>query len=164
MRNHLEERAVARARSAFLDDEGEFGCAEATYLALADVFGLASDPSVAMALNGGVAYAGGTCGALTGAALAVGLLAGARIPEHRVAKRIARELMMAATVRFEAACGATTCRALSGFDFRAPGGHDAFIADGRWRTACTAQITFMVRALAGMADPGEWDVRVAALG
>ena len=31
------------------------------------------DPAAAVALNGGVAYSGGLCGAITGAALAVGM-------------------------------------------------------------------------------------------
>ena len=34
-----------------------------------------TDASAAMAFNGGIAYSGGPCGAITGAAMAVGLLA-----------------------------------------------------------------------------------------
>ena len=57
----------------------------------------AEDSSAAMRLNGGVAYSGATCGAVTGAAMAVGLLAGSRIPNHRRAKTTAR-LLVAGTL------------------------------------------------------------------
>jgi C_GCAxxG_C_C family probable redox protein len=156
-------RAPERARAAFLDDGGRYGCAEATYLALAGAFGLPTDTAATMALNGGVAYGGGTCGAITGAAVAVGLLAGRRVPDHREAKRIARELVAAAAASFEGEFGATSCRELTGFDLRAPGGHDAFVADGRWRTACTAQVEWMVRALAALGSAPSWEARLGEL-
>ena len=44
------------------------------------------DPSPAIALNGGVGWSGGMCGSLTGAALAVGMLAERRIHDHARAK------------------------------------------------------------------------------
>ncbi len=73
---------VARARHLCLDEETGFGCTEGTYAALQEHFEVsdASDSTEAMALNGGIGYSGGTCGALTGAALALGCLAGADCP------------------------------------------------------------------------------------
>lgn len=69
--------AVAIARTYFLDDRNQFGCAETTFMVLKGVYDIDDpmDASAAMALNGGVAYSGGACGAITGAALAVGMLA-----------------------------------------------------------------------------------------
>jgi C_GCAxxG_C_C family probable redox protein len=152
--------AVERARTAFLEAGGTYGCAEAAYLGLAQAFGLPADPSTVMTLNGGVAYGGGVCGAVTGSAVAVGTLAGARIADNRTAKRMARELVIAAETGFRAEFGATTCRELTGFDLRAPGGHDAFLADGAWRTACTARIAYMVRVLAPLAAEEAWQPRI----
>ena len=90
----LERDAVILARSYFLDERHVYGCAETTFVVLKGVFDLDDpmDSAPAMALNGGIAYGGGTCGAITGAALALGLLAASRIDDHRAAKRVAREL------------------------------------------------------------------------
>ena len=73
---------VQAASSRFVATGNPFGCAESTLLALQEHFGLddPGDGAVAMALNGGVAYSGGTRGAITGAAVALGRLAAARIP------------------------------------------------------------------------------------
>ena len=46
---------------------------------------------------------------------------------------------------FEERFGATDCRALTGFDFRAPGGYDAFRADDVARAGCRSYIQFAVQ-------------------
>ena len=154
--------AVATARARFLEAGNPFGCAETTFMVLKGVYGLDDplDASAAMALNGGVAYSGGTCGAITGAALAVGLLAGRRIDDHRTAKRVARQLVAGLMDEFRVAQGAVDCRDLIGIDLQAPGGHDAFIAGGVWRDRCLRSIEF---AVARMAPLVEWDAWSAAL-
>jgi C_GCAxxG_C_C family probable redox protein len=145
--------ARARARALFLDDSDRHGCAETTFVALKESFGLANaaDPSPAIALNGGVAWSGGTCGAITGVALAVGELVASRTPDHTVAKGIAREVVAALIEGFEAEFGAADCRTLLGRDIRTPEAHAAFIESGTWRTACLRQIEFAVGRLAGLA-------------
>ena len=148
--------AVARARALFLDDEHRHGCAETAFIVLKEAFGLpdAADSSVAMALNGGVAYSGGVCGAVSGAALAVGQLAGSRIPDHQAAKRIAREIVAGLMGEFEAEFGSVECRTLLGRDIRTPEAHAAFIEGGSWRTVCLRQIEFVARRLTpSVADP-----------
>jgi C_GCAxxG_C_C family probable redox protein len=116
-----------------------------------------------MALNGGVAYGGGTCGAITGAALALGMLAGRRIADHRQAKRVARELTAELMDAFRSTYGAVDCRDLLGIDLRAPGAHAAFIAGGEWRDRCIAQIEFAVGRMAALADPDVWAEAVARI-
>ena len=71
----------ARARELFLDESNTYGCAETVLIVLKETYGLpdASDSAPAMALNGGLAYSGGPCGAVSGAALAIGQLAAQRI-------------------------------------------------------------------------------------
>lgn len=153
------EAAVATARRLFLDDRNVHGCAETTFVALKLAYGLPDpeDSSAAMALNGGIAYAGGMCGAITGAALAVGTLAARRAGDHAAAKRAARELVAALVDEFREAHGATDCRALLGIDLRAPGAHEAFIAGGAWRERCMAQIELAVRRMAPLAAPDAWE-------
>jgi C_GCAxxG_C_C family probable redox protein len=159
------EDAVETARRLFLDERNLYGCAETTFVVLKAAFGLEdpADPSPAMALNGGVAYGGGTCGAISGAALALGMLAGRRIADHGHAKRVARELTVELMDAFRAAHGAVDCRDLLGVDLRAPGAHEAFIAGGAWRDRCMAQIEFAVARTAPLADAATWWDAVARI-
>jgi C_GCAxxG_C_C family probable redox protein len=151
-------RARARTRELFLDGANSFGCAETTYVVLKEAFGLpdADDRSAAMALNGGVGYGGGTCGAITGAALAIGELAGRRFVDQRAAKRRATFAVGRTVGEFEARFGATDCRTLIGREIRTPDQHRAFIAAGEWRTTCMAQIESVVEALADLGDEPGW--------
>jgi C_GCAxxG_C_C family probable redox protein len=157
--------AVRGVRARFLAAGNPYGCAEATLLALGDACGLpdATDGAAAMALNGGVAYGGGTCGAITGAAIALGLLAARRIPDRATAKRVARELTAGALDDFRATFGATDCRTLTGVDLRAPGGHEAFMAAGAWRVDCLSRLELMVRRLAPLAGPAAWSAALDEL-
>ena len=142
------------ARDLFLDDANTYGCAEVTFVVLKEAYALADAGAsgAAMALNGGIAYSGGTCGAITGAALAVGMLEEQRHEDHREAKRAARETVAEAMREFEAAFGATTCRALTGMDLSTEEGHRVFLASGAWREGCMRQIEHVVTRLATRAD------------
>lgn len=156
---------LAAVRERFLAAGNPYGCAESTLLALEDHFGL-DDPAggaAAMALNGGVAYSGGTCGALTGAALALGQLAARRVDDRGTAKRVARELTAEVVEAFRAAFGATDCRTLTGIDLRAPGAHAAFIAGGAWRVDCLRRLELVVGQVAPLAEGPAWTAAVAAL-
>ncbi len=158
------EGAIEHARRLFLDRRNIHGCAETVFVVLKTVYGL-DDPgnsSAAMALNGGVAYDGGPCGAISGAALAVGLLAGRRIADHREAKSVARELIAGLMDDFREAYGALDCRDLIGIDLRAPGAHEAFIRSLAWRDRCMPQIEFAITRLALLAEPAAWDAAVAS--
>ncbi len=161
-----EHEAVEHARRLFLDDRNVFGCAETTFLALKGAFDLGdpADSSPAMALNGGIAYSGGMCGAISGAALAVGMLAQRRVDEHRTAKRVARLITARLIDAFEAEYGALDCRQLIGLELRGPGQHEAFIASGLWRERCMRQVEFAVRMLAPLANAAAWDRIVVELG
>jgi C_GCAxxG_C_C family probable redox protein len=160
-----QDAPTQAARRLFLDERNLYGCAETTFVVLKTAFGLdePADASPAMALNGGIAYGGGTCGAVTGAALAVGMLAGRRIPDHRQAKLVARELTAELMDAFRSEYDALDCRDLLGIDLRAPGAHEAFIAGGTWRDRCMAQIEFAVGRVAPLADPAVWAEAVARI-
>jgi C_GCAxxG_C_C family probable redox protein len=154
--------AVAQADAYYLDEAHPYGCAETTFMTLKGIYGLDApdDPSAAIALNGGLAYSGGPCGAITGAALAVGLLAEQRLADHARAKLVARELVHGTMEAFEAEHGATACRELIGYDLRAPGQHEAFLESGLWREACASQIRTVVAHLADLAEPEVWAAAV----
>jgi C_GCAxxG_C_C family probable redox protein len=153
--------ATERARELYLDDANTYGCAETAFVVLKEAFGLPDpqDSAAAMALNGGIAYSGSTCGAITGAALAVGQLAASRIEDHAVAKRVARAITADLVAAFETAFGATTCRTLTGVDLSTEAGHRAFIESGAWRDGCMRQVEMAVAAVAPLADDAAWRTR-----
>jgi C_GCAxxG_C_C family probable redox protein len=148
-----------RARTLFLDDANAHGCAETVFIVLKEVFGLpeAQDSAAAMALNGGLAYSSGPCGAVSGAALALGLLGAERIKDHREAKATARRLTAKLMDDFSREFGAADCRALTGVDLRTEAGHREFIDSGMWRDRCMRQIEFVVKRLASLVEPTAWD-------
>jgi C_GCAxxG_C_C family probable redox protein len=156
------DEARAAVRELFLDQPERHGCAETVYVVLKRAFALPDpdDASAAMALNGGIAYSGATCGAITGAALALGLEEGRRTPDHAAAKRAARVRTAELLRAFEAEFGATTCRALIGVDISTDEGHQAFIDEGAWRVSCLRQLEWVVdRLLEGDAAAARADVR-----
>ncbi|NBC31002.1 MAG: hypothetical protein GVY29_13545 [Spirochaetes bacterium] len=163
--NDDDGRAPSLARQHFLREDNNYGCAEATYITLKQVYGLdrPHDSAAAVALNGGIAYSGNVCGALTGAAMALGELAERRMSDHRSAKRTARKLLAEVMRRFSQRYGSSLCRELIGRDISVPEEHDAFIREGRWRTQCMSQIEFVVAELEPLADEGVWQARVDAL-
>jgi C_GCAxxG_C_C family probable redox protein len=152
------DEAAARARMLFLDESHPYGCAETTFMVLKEAFSLPDplDPSAAMALNGGVANGGGVCGAISGASLAVGLLAARSHEDHARAKHAAREVIARLMDDFGTKYGAVDCRALIGREIRTPEQHKAFIDSATWRVTCMSQIDFVVRALAPLAAGKTW--------
>ena len=149
-----EAELVERARRLFLDDEGFYGCAEVTLLTLWEALGLPGEASsaAAMALNGGVAYRGEICGALSGSAVALGLWARSHETDHVTAKRRARVATAALIDRFCGRFGSIRCRELTGYDLGSAEKHDAFMASGVWKTACMRQIEFAVGQAVAIAE------------
>ncbi len=155
--------AIELARGLFLRDDNNYGCAESALVALQELYGLPdpADSSAAMVLNGGVAYSGGICGAISGAALAVGRLAGERIADHRKAKRTARRIIQLVMAEFRDEFGSHNCADLIDYDLTTQ--HDEFIQSGVWRDSCMKQIEFSVARLHSLADPVVWDEMVRTL-
>ena len=149
-----ETAAIALARSLFLRDDSYYGCAETALVTLQEVFGVPNptDSSPAMALNGGIAYSGGMCGALSGAAIALGRLAEQRLPDHGRAKTTARSLTQILIRDFEEEFSSHNCSDLIDYDISIPEQHDAFIDSGVWRESCMRQIEFTVSRLTALAN------------
>ncbi len=157
-----EQEVMEKARSYFLTEDNIYGCAETSLIVLQELYGLpdATDSSPAMALNGGVAYSGGVCGAISGAAMAVGKLAAQRIANHKEAKRIARRIVARLMDQFQAEFGACNCRDLIKWDISIPEEHDAFIQSGVWRDTCMSQVEFCVGKLYSLQDEQIWQQTV----
>lgn len=101
-------------------------CAESALLALAKAQGIESDllPRIATGFCGGMSRMCGTCGALTGAMMGVGLALGrsegnqSAQPAYEVTQQLMRE--------FEQEFGARDCHKLLGCDLNTPEGRATF--------------------------------------
>lgn len=101
-------------------------CAESTLLSLAKAQGIESDllPKIATGFCGGMARTCGTCGALTGAMMGIGLALGRSEPDGSVKKAYSATQRLIA--EFEQAFGSRDCHALLGCDLGTPEGQAKF--------------------------------------
>lgn len=143
---------IAGRLAAELFERG-FSCAESVVQALLwdDEEASAAGQRMATAFGGGTARRGGTCGALHGAAMAIGYLAGRTSPDDAEGKDRVYALINELYDRVEAARGATECRALTGLDFATPGAQEIFDAEVKGRL-CLPLIREVVRLAAALLD------------
>jgi C_GCAxxG_C_C family probable redox protein len=160
-----KENCIRKARQTFITEENTYGCAETTFMVLKEAFGLPDpdDTSAAMALNGGVAYSGGICGAISGAAMAVGLLAERRIADHKEAKRTARRIIARYMQEFQRDFKSLNCRDLIGLDISREAEHYQFIESGIWKTTCMGQIEYAIDKLFSLRELQVWQQTVEAV-
>jgi C_GCAxxG_C_C family probable redox protein len=103
--------------------------------------------TAASGFGGGIGRVQLVCGALTGAVIALGLIEGQDMAEvgPKTVSDPVRPKVIQLIDGFEERFGATDCRALVGFDFRSPGGYDAFRASEEARAGCKSYIQFAVQ-------------------
>ncbi|MBS1187888.1 MAG: hypothetical protein H6R04_1906 [Burkholderiaceae bacterium] len=106
-------------------------CSESALLALARMQGVESPlmPRIATCFGGGMALTGGTCGALTGAVMGLGLAFG-RV-ETGDSIQTAREATQRLVSEFEQACGAKDCHVLLAYNPNDAATHRVFGQNGR---------------------------------
>ena len=142
--------AVAR-RAGDLFRSG-FYCAESVLKAMAEVHGLETQaiPRIATGLCGGVSRTCGTCGAVNGAILGLGLLLGRNSPDDSVEScyAVVRQFLEVFENRF----GSTNCKELTGCDLGTEDGQKSF-ADHNLKEKCgefTEQAAGLAVLVAGM--------------
>ena len=127
----MEHPSAAQVRkSAEESFAGGLYCAESVLLSLARAQGIESDllPKVATAFCGGMSRSCGTCGALTGAIMGIGLALGrsapreSALPSYRTTQRL--------IAQFEQEFGSRDCHVLLGCDLGSPEGQAMFRDDG----------------------------------
>jgi C_GCAxxG_C_C family probable redox protein len=112
----LIEKTGKRARELF--DSKQHNCAESTLIALNELFGGGLEPQtaarIATGLGGGLGASGGTCGALTGCVLALGLLAECDpdVLRKKTIYPLAANLQKRFIERFESCCCSDLIRGL----------------------------------------------------
>ncbi len=115
-----------------------FNCSQAVFSVLAPRFGLdgATAARTACAFGGGMARRGDTCGAVTGALMAIGLARGGGRPGEKEAQEAAyaagREFMR----RFASRNGSVACRDLLGCEIGTTEGYERAKSEGLFDTLC----------------------------
>jgi len=122
------EIAVARFRE-------NFNCAQSVFAAFAPDLGLEESHALKLAspFGGGVARRGQTCGAVTGALMALGLARGADTPPGKEdAYQLGQEFLQ----RFESLHGTLLCRELIDCDISTPEGLQLARQKGVFTSLC----------------------------
>ncbi len=129
-----------------------FSCSQAVLTAFAERHGLARDAALRLgcAFGGGVGRTGGTCGAVSGALLVLGLAHGRTTIEDVPARERTYALARAFRERFREAHGSEVCRELLGVDIGTPEGHAAAQQAGLYRTRCPEFVASAVRIVDGL--------------
>lgn len=152
------EQAKAEALARFTDPGPDhINCAQAVVRFALSMLGADDDlMKTARYLGGGVAGMGEACGAVTGAALALGLahmLLDEDEPEETTTRT--REYIQELLRDFTAEFGAFRCKDLTGFDLSTPEGHDAFAAS-EVRERCRDYVGWMCDQIAPLLpDPDQ---------
>jgi len=98
---------------------------------------------LATGFGGGIARQGLACGALTGAAMAVGLALGRTRPRDKEARDRVYALVAGLERDFLKKAGAFDCREITGLDFRNPGDQKRYTATVH-RKVCAPIVAYMV--------------------
>jgi C_GCAxxG_C_C family probable redox protein len=117
-------------------------CAQAVAACFAEDLG--ADRALVLRLatgfGGGMGRTGGTCGALTGAFMALGIAFGMTEPGDQAAKERTYALVAEASRRFRERTGALTCRDLLGLDLGKPEDLQAAKDRGVFKTQCAGYV------------------------
>ena len=124
----MSNKVATRSRELF---ESGWRCAESVLLSIAEEQGVQSDliPRIATGFCSGVARTCGTCGAVSGAILGLGLAAGRDSADETVdgCYALVREFVREFEVKF----GSINCEQLTGCDLATDEGQEAFERKGQ---------------------------------
>jgi C_GCAxxG_C_C family probable redox protein len=140
---------MSRVEDAVLSFKRGFSCSQAVLSAVSEPLGLDKERAlkISQPLGGGMASLGLTCGAVTGAMLAIGLKYGRTRPEDVAAKEKTYQLVHEFMRRFRARHGSIVCRDLIGVDLSAPDGHARGAERGVFENLCPRFVADAVEIL-----------------
>ena len=120
----------------------QFNCAQAVLAALGPAEGLTEHDCLRIAapFGGGIGRLGETCGAVTGAIMAIGLRYGAAAARDPETKTALYERVRDFVARFKARHGSIICRDLLGCDLGTPEGVQQAKVRDTHHTVCTALV------------------------
>jgi C_GCAxxG_C_C family probable redox protein len=151
MTNDLSQAdAPGRAVELFADGHN---CAQAVLGAVAPRLGLDQDTAVRLATGFGVGLSmGETCGAVSGAVMALGLAHGGGGPDATAAKLDTYALAGEFFDAFSREHGSLRCRVLIGCDPSTPEGLRLAKAEDRFAAVCTRMVASAAAIVAAMLD------------
>lgn len=137
---------IEKALNAF--DEG-FNCSQALLSSYAEQFGLDRDSALKIAtpFGGGLARTGGTCGAVTGALMVIGLMYGQNDSEDKQAAEKSYQLSVQLMQQISNRFGSTTCKAMLGEDISTEEGLARARERQLFQTLCRDYITYIIQCL-----------------
>jgi len=140
---------MSRAQEAVQYFKQGFSCSQAVLAAVSEPLGLEKEKAlkIAQAFGGGMARMGLTCGAVTGAMLAIGLKHGRTRPEDEEAKERTYRLVHDLLRQFQARHGSIVCRELIGVDLSTPEGHRLGAERGVFDNLCPRFVSDAVEVL-----------------
>jgi C_GCAxxG_C_C family probable redox protein len=130
---------VNRIEQAVQMFEQEFSCSQSVFSAFADPVDIPRETAlrVASGFGGGLARTGDTCGAVTGAIMALGLRhCGVPAAADPLGKQQTYPPVQEFLARFKARHGSIVCRALLGCDLGTPEGLQSAREQGLFKSRC----------------------------
>jgi C_GCAxxG_C_C family probable redox protein len=145
----LTSQRAAEELAASLFEQG-FTCGQAVLAAFAEVHGLDRDAALKLACahGGGIARTGSTCGAVSGALMAIGLAHGRTKVEDEAAREKTYAAALALLERFREEHGSDVCRQLLGVDIGTAQGRDIAMKSGLFKTRCPLFVRSATRIVA----------------
>ena len=132
---------MTRTEQAVAHFQDGFNCAQAVLQAFAgEALDSATAAKLAGGFGGGMGCLAGTCGAVTGAYMVLGLWHGAVSGKDKAAKENTYRLVREFAARFRERQGALDCRDLLGCDISRPGGTEEARQKGRFVTVCPRMV------------------------
>ncbi len=119
--------------------QGAYSCSQGVFSACAEKRGVDRDLAlrIAAGFGGGMARTAQTCGCVTGAVVAIGLMQSSVTPEeNQAAKDKTYEVVRRFLAAFTERCGSITCRDLLGCDISTPEGMRQARETGLFRSRC----------------------------
>jgi C_GCAxxG_C_C family probable redox protein len=120
------------------NDPDNFRCSQAVLLAFSDQLGIDREMAlrIATGFGAGISGLGETCGAITGAVMAISLKFGQTNSEDQKAKEITYYHVQECIDQFKERNGSIICKELIGFDLTAPDGRKRFREEKIKDTIC----------------------------
>jgi len=140
---------MSKAQDAARHFKEGFSCSQAVLAAVSETLGLDKERAfrISQPFGGGMARMGLTCGAVTGAMLAIGLKYGRTRPEDEEAKEKTYSLVHEFIRRFQDRHSSIVCRELIGVDLSSPQGHKEGEERGVFENLCPRFVADAVEIL-----------------
>jgi C_GCAxxG_C_C family probable redox protein len=140
---------MSRSDAAADDFKKGFSCSQAVLAALSGPLGLDRERAlkISQSFGGGMARLGLTCGAVTGALMAIGLKYGRTRAEDEGAREKTYALVRDFIGQFKARHGSIVCNDLIGADMSTAEGHDQAAARGVFELLCPKYVRDAVEIL-----------------